>query len=165
VLLWRKRYEAEGLTGLFTDRPRSAARSGYPTTRKPPSWRPRSRPFQRTRRTETCVRWPLARRSARPQCFESGRNTSFNRAVFFLACCLSPFLRGRPCDSKGYQISTNFRVSRLGCSDVLSLWPLNIHKPIIAEGIFSRIILEAHYTMLPSVTAFNSQAPLRWEHQ
>src|SRR5580698_6885221 len=79
VLLWRKRYEAEGLAGLLEDKPRSG------------------RPKQITAEQETCIveatlkttpadatQWSVrtmaeAQRVSRPRCTGSGRSISCSR--------------------------------------------------------------------------------------
>src|SRR3954469_20271668 len=48
VLLWRDRYEAEGLGGILDDKPRSVARRRLARSGKPRSWKPRSRPDRKT---------------------------------------------------------------------------------------------------------------------
>ena len=40
VLLWRKRYESDGIAGILEDRPRSGRPNGSLGSRKLPSWRP-----------------------------------------------------------------------------------------------------------------------------
>jgi len=41
VLLWRKRFESDGLDGIPEDRPRSGRPKRISVRRRPPSWKPR----------------------------------------------------------------------------------------------------------------------------
>ena len=41
VLLWRKRYERDGLAGILEDRPRTGRPNRSAQSRKQPSWKPR----------------------------------------------------------------------------------------------------------------------------